>query len=117
VFTDPNSAPGIAKAFEAADQANSGFKLFFSFDYSVVWTPDQVNQYLAQYTSSPQYFLFNGLPFVSTFEGVNNVADWAPGGAIRGVHDIYFVPSWTSVGPSNIGGALANIDGFFSWDM
>jgi len=75
-------------------------------------------QYLQQYTSSPHYFLFNGAPFVSTFEGPGSAGDWAPGGAIReAVGNLYFVPSWTSVGPGGIGADLNNIEGFFSWDM
>jgi hypothetical protein len=55
---------------------------------------------------------------VSTFEGVNNVNDWAQGGVIRSsVGPIHFVPDWSSLGPQGIKAHLDKIDGAFSWDM
>jgi hypothetical protein len=121
---DSNVPTQVSNAFAAADAANNGFKLAFSFDYAGgagAWpaTGDSsVVSYLNQYKSHPSYFLYNNIPFVSTFEGTGNVGDWAQGGTIRSaVGDLYFVPDWTSLGPGGIGADLNNIEGFFSWDM
>lgn len=123
-YPDSNIPTQVALAFAAAEALGSGFKLFFSFDYLGGGQPwpatgdNSVVSYLQEYASSPAYFQNNNLPFVSTFEGVDNVDDWAPGGAIRGgFGEVFFVPDWTSKSPSGIGASLANIDGAFSWDM
>lgn len=123
-YPDGNTPGQVANAFAAAEKAGSTFKLFFSFDYLGGGQPwpatgdNSVASYLNQYKTSPAYFLYNGAPFASTFEGVNNVQDWAPGGAVRSaVGNVYFVPDWTSLGPGGIGGDLGNIEGFFNWDM
>jgi glucan endo-1,3-alpha-glucosidase len=123
-YGDSNIPTQVANAFAAAEAAGSSFKLAFSFDYlggTGAWPAtgdDSVASYLTQYASSPAYFQYGGGAFVSTFEGTGNVADWAPGGAIRSaVGSIYFVPSWTSLGPGGITADLDNIEGFFSWDM
>jgi glucan endo-1,3-alpha-glucosidase len=77
-----------------------------------------VLQYLDQYSSNSFYFRFNGLPFVTTFEGVANANDWAQGGPIRSaIGGVYFVPTWTSIGTGGVGSVLGDIDGFSSWDM
>ncbi|OZJ02016.1 hypothetical protein BZG36_05201 [Bifiguratus adelaidae] len=121
---DSNTAPQVANAFAAAKALNNGFKLFFSFDYLGGGQPwpatgsNSVVSYLTQYKNSGVYFYYNGLPFASTFEGTNNINDWAPGGPIRsGAGDVYFVPDWTSLGPSGVASHSANIQGAFSWDM
>jgi hypothetical protein len=121
---DGNIPPQVANAFEAAEKAGSTFKLFFSFDYLGGGQPwpatgdSSVASYLNQYKSSLAYFLYNGAPFASTFEGVNNIQDWAPGGAVRdAVGNVYFVPDWTSLGSGGIDANLNNIKGFFNWDM
>jgi len=123
-YPDSNIPIQVAKAFAAAEAAGSSFKLLFAFDYLGGGQPwpstgsNSVASYLNQYKNSPAYFLVDGAPFVSTFEGVTHIDQWAPGGAIRGaVGNIFFVPDWTSLGPNNIGASLNNIEGFFSWDM
>ncbi|KAI9742873.1 MAG: hypothetical protein M1818_003602 [Claussenomyces sp. TS43310] len=119
VSSDPNSSPQVANAFSAAESLNNGFKLFFSFDYSVTWSASDVASYLNQYKGSAAYFTYgsSNLPFASTFEGPDSSGDWSQGGAIRGsVGDLFFVPDYTSVGPSGIADKLADIDGFFSWN-
>lgn len=123
-YPDSNIPTQVANAFAAAEALGADFKLFFSFDYLGGGSPwpatgdNSVVSYLNQYKTSPAYFNYNGAPFASTFEGTANIADWAPGGAIRSaVGDVYFVPDWTSLGPGGIGADLANIEGFFSWNM
>lgn len=127
---DTNVPTQVANAFAAAASADAGFKLFFSFDYlggGSVWPPTiatetdgtfSVEYYLETYKDSAYYFNYNSLPFVSTFEGTANIADWAPSGSIRNaVGEVYFVPDWSSLGPSGIEADLANIQGAFSWNM
>ena len=105
----------------------SGFKLFFSFDYlggGQPWpatgdaAPYSVAYFMNTYKTSPHYFLYNGVLFASTFEGIGSIGDWAQGGVIRNaVGSVYFVPDWTSLGTGGIGANLAHIEGFFNWDM
>jgi glucan endo-1,3-alpha-glucosidase len=123
-YPDANIPTQVANAFAAAEAAGSTFKLFFAFDYlggGQTWPATgtlSVVSYLNQYKGSAAYFNYNDMPFASTFEGTGNIADWAPGGAIRAaVGDVYFVPDWTSLGTGGISASLANIQGFFSWDM
>jgi glucan endo-1,3-alpha-glucosidase len=74
--------------------------------------------YLNKYKDSPAHFKVDEKPLVSTFEGVENIPDWAHGGPIRNlVGDIHFVPDWSSLGPDGIKQHLDKIEGAFSWDM
>ncbi|KAH8602718.1 putative glucan endo-1,3-alpha-glucosidase agn1 [Bisporella sp. PMI_857] len=121
-YPDGNIPIQVANAFAAAEAAD--YKLWFAFDYlggGQPWpaTGDlSVAGYLNKYKDSSAYYKVDGAPLASTFEGINNIGDWAPGGIIRSaVGSIFFVPDWTSLGPGNIGASLANIEGFFSWDM
>lgn len=123
-YPDSNIPNQVANAFAAAEALGSSFKLFFSFDYlggGEIWPATgslSVVSYLNQYVGTSAYFNYEGIPLVSTFEGTGNIADWAQGGTIRSaVGDLYFVPDWTSLGPSGISSYLDNIEGFFSWDM
>ncbi|CAG8957749.1 hypothetical protein HYFRA_00000087 [Hymenoscyphus fraxineus] len=126
-FPDSNIPIQVANAFRAAEQAGSAFKLFLAFDYlggGQTWPATggettSVVGLVNKYKNSAAYFKFNGLPFVSTFEGgTTNMADWAPNGPIRsGTGGVYFVPNWDGSGINAVKGALANIDGFFSWNM
>ncbi|RDW82909.1 hypothetical protein BP5796_04400 [Coleophoma crateriformis] len=126
-YPDTNIPTQVANAFTAAEAMftnGTDFQLFFSFDYLGGGQPwaatgtQSVASYLTKYKTSSAYFLYNGLPFVSTFEGTGNIQDWAQGGTIRStVGDVYFVPDWTSLGTSGISAALPDIEGFFSWDM
>ena len=123
-YLDSNIPTQVANAFAAAETLGSNFKLFFSFDYLGGGQPwpatgsNSVVSYLNQYIGKASYFRYKGNPFVSTFEGTSNIGDWSQGGTIRSaVGKIYFVPDWTSLGPSGISSSLNNIEGFFSWDM
>ncbi|KAG4439848.1 hypothetical protein IFR05_004661 [Cadophora sp. M221] len=123
-YPDPNIITQVSKAFTAAETSNSSFKLFFSFDYLGGGAPwpaageNSVISYLNQYKDSQSYFWYKGKPFVSTFEGVDNVQDWKLGGTIRSaVGDLFFVPDWSSLGPLGIKEHLDKIQGAFSWNM
>jgi glucan endo-1,3-alpha-glucosidase len=109
----------LSNAFQAAVDLNSTFKLFIAFDYlggNKPWNVDDVKSTIQLYANNSAYFQFNGRPYVSTFEGTQNVDDWTsirasvPGG-------IFFVPAWTSLGPEGIKSQLGIIDGAYSWDM
>ncbi|KAG9246835.1 glycosyl hydrolase family 71-domain-containing protein [Calycina marina] len=105
-YTDSNTPTQIANAFTTAES------------YRTSWPASEVVTYLNQYKTSSTYFLVDGAPFASMFEGTGNVGDWAPGRAIRGaVGGVFFMPDWTSLGAGGIAADLANIEGFFSWDM
>jgi glucan endo-1,3-alpha-glucosidase len=124
-YGDSNVPIQVANAFAAAESAGSTFKLAFSFDYLGGTGPwpasgtDSVISYLSEYTSSSAYFFYENAAFASTFEGTNNIGDWAQGGTIRsGVSSsIYFVPVYTSLGPSGITPYLDDIEGALSWNI
>ncbi|OKL61204.1 hypothetical protein UA08_03405 [Talaromyces atroroseus] len=110
----------VANAFAACEALSNGFKLFFSFDYlggGQAWPASEVISWLEEYSTSDCYLTYNDLPFVSTFEGTDNIEDWAPGGTIRSAIDVYFVPCWTSLGTSGLTPYLDYVQGFFSWNM
>jgi glucan endo-1,3-alpha-glucosidase len=120
-YGDPNVPTQVANAFSAAAANGYTFKLFFSFDYlggTGPWPAEDVASYLNEYKSHPAYFLYTGIPFVGTFEGPDNAGDWAPGGTIRSsVGDLYFVPTWTSIGATGVAGYADSIQGAFPWAM
>jgi len=45
------------------------FKLFFSFDMTGFSDPDQFTSFLQSWITNDAYYKYNGLPFVSTFNG------------------------------------------------
>ncbi|KAK3945229.1 glycoside hydrolase [Diplogelasinospora grovesii] len=103
----------IARAFVAAD--NQNFKLFFSFDYAGngPWLESDVVSYLFNYISTGAYYYYSGRPFVSTFEGWQNAADWH---SIKTVTGCFFVPDWSSLGAkAALEQADGVADGLFSW--
>jgi len=111
---DANTNTSLQAAYGAAALAGD-FKMFISFDYlsEGPWNPGTVTSLINEFKSHPAQFIYNGSALVSTFEGVNNAGDW-PG--IKASTGCYFVPSWTSMGPS-FASHLGEVDGFFSWDM
>ncbi|PYI12923.1 mutanase [Aspergillus violaceofuscus CBS 115571] len=112
-WQDSTNDISVEAAFDAAGSV--GFKLFFSFDYAGngPWSKDTVISMIQQYGSNGAYFLYNGQPFVSTFEGPGNADDWVE---IKAQTNCYFIPDWSSVG-AKPAAALANgvADGLFSW--
>lgn len=122
-YGDPKVPAQVAKAFAAAEAAC--FKLAFSFDYLGGTGPwpavgnYSVVTYLTKYLTSPAYWFYSGAAFISTFEGTSNIQDWAQGGTIRSAVDypIYFVPDYTSLGPSGLEPYIDDIEGAFSWNI
>ena len=60
----------VASLFKHA--AAQGFKLFFSFDMTGFSHPNQFIDFLKYYAVHPAHYRYNGLPFVSTFNGGQN---------------------------------------------
>jgi glucan endo-1,3-alpha-glucosidase len=118
----------MSYAFIAANNLGGTFKLFFSFDYlggsAGAWPKSDVLSILQSYGPNGAYFNYQNKPYVSTFEGTANINDWA---SIRASladstqtnppFSIFFVPDWTSLGPSGFASHLSAVDGAFSWDM
>jgi len=92
--------------------------MFFSFDYAAEgpWEPSAVITLIQEY--GPNYAYFNhtigttSKMFVSTFEGPQNANDWV---GIKQAVDIFFIPDWSSIGPS-AAEATGVVDGLFSWN-
>ena len=103
----------VANAFLAAE--NVGFCLFFSFDYAGngPWAKADVIELIQSYDSPNVYYHHNSQPFVSTFEGPANAADWAD---IKAETGCFFAPDWSSLGAME---AMKQADGvadaLFSW--
>ncbi|GLA14291.1 hypothetical protein AnigIFM62618_000667 [Aspergillus niger] len=110
---DATNTQSLENAFSAA--VNTGFSLFFSFDYAGngAWAKDDVLDMLETYISAKAYWRYNSKPFVSTFEGPDNADDWVD---IKEKTGCFFLPDWSSVGADvavSLGGGVA--DGLFSW--
>lgn len=105
--------PTIQKAFAVAEKMK--FKLFFSFDYlggSGAWDKRDVMDYITMYKGSSAYFVRNGQPLVSTFEGADNRNDWTE---IKQNTSAFFMPDYSSLGAAGAA-AAPGVDGLFSWD-
>jgi hypothetical protein len=110
-WEDPVNVPAVSLAFQAANAL--GFKLFFSFDYAGngPWEQATVISTLLEYGPNGAYYLYNGKPFVSTFEGPGNAADWT---AIKAQTGCFFIPDWASLG-AKPAVAKGTADGQFAW--
>ena len=96
--TDQTTTTQVPLAYAAAAQV--GFKVFLSFDYAAQgpWSSQAVINTIRTYANSPGQFKVNGLPLVSTFEGLAQASDWA---TIRHATPLFFVPEWTSIAPND----------------
>jgi hypothetical protein len=112
-YNGSTDAAQLVNAFQAAN--NLGFKLFFSFDYAGngPWPMAEVTSLIQKYGSNSAYYQNNG-PFVSTFEGPANSADWI---TIKQTTGCFFMPDWSSLGAAAALAASSGVaDGLFSWD-
>ena len=76
------------------------------------WLASNVIDLINEYGPNYAYFKYKNQPFVSTFEGPNNAADWS---GIKNSTGCFFIPDWSSIGPVNAE-ATGVADGLFSWD-
>ncbi len=114
-YGDGRSPPVLEKAFQAVQ--GTSFKLFFSFDYAGgigPWPQVAVQSLCDQYFGNAGYYRYNGKPFVSTFEGPDNAADWK---SIKAKTGAFFVPDYSSKGAKDAmqAGGGGVVDGLFSW--
>ncbi|KAE8145952.1 glycosyl hydrolase family 71-domain-containing protein [Aspergillus avenaceus] len=111
---DHHTDRALQAAYDAAEKVGN-FSLFVSFDYATggPWPADRVITIINTYKNRKAQFHFKGKPLVSTFEGTSNSGDWAN---IKAATGCFFIPCWTSMGPSGIRNVLNDIDGAFSWD-
>lgn len=95
----------IANAYTAAENLNTTFKLFLSFDMTSlpcenVQDADLLRQYITTYAQHPNQLLYNGGVFVSTFAGENclfgssNVNQGWLNTLKTDLPSVYFVPSF-----------------------
>ena len=114
-YGDETASSAVATAFRAAQ--DTGFKLFFTFDYSVgigPWPRQSLVYYADSYFSNPAYYRHNRSPFVSALGGESAVEDW---GFVKRRSGCFFVPKWPLVDPAQavkLGDGVA--DGLASWD-
>ncbi|KAH8880781.1 hypothetical protein GQ53DRAFT_889507 [Thozetella sp. PMI_491] len=108
---DTSIYSSLALAFQAASAV--GFQLFFSFDFAGggAWDYNSVHTICSAYFGNSHYYHYNGLPFVSTFEGPDQSKLWAD---IKAALPCFFVPDWSSLGAEKAV-QLGVFDGLFSW--
>ncbi|CCG82461.1 Glucan endo-1,3-alpha-glucosidase Agn1 [Taphrina deformans PYCC 5710] len=124
VGPDSWMADRVAKMYSAA--VGTSFKLFISLDMAVMAGDgiSDLTSWVTNYASHPNQYFYNNKQFVSTFAGESVTFGYASAAsgwsAFKNTlsaagHDIFFVPSFTALGPSAAMGMSSN-DGAFSWD-
>lgn len=104
--------------FTAAEAQS--FKLFFSWDMSVISSPDAVLSLMEQYASSSAYYTFNGRPVTTTFIGGSfSSSTWQSSYkdalADKDI-DTYFIPDFDDVNPGdNFFDKFPVADGTLCW--
>ncbi|KAL2314500.1 Glucan endo-1,3-alpha-glucosidase agn1 [Schizosaccharomyces pombe] len=115
----------IEDAYDAAASVSSDFKLFISFDMSIISADaDFIEGVVRRFADKPNQLYYDGKVFVSTFAGETDTfgySDVSTGwdSAVKeplasAGYPIYFVPSWTSLGQGALEESVA--DGFLSWN-
>ncbi|KAH8599849.1 glycoside hydrolase [Bisporella sp. PMI_857] len=105
------------------------FKLFFSFDMTGFSHPNQFISYLQSYITNPAHYKYNGLPFVSTFNGGAAQYNFGQASVNDGWkvqlqqvmantgHPIYFVPAFQDVPiTSSFYSTFPTLNGAMNWD-
>ncbi len=88
---DANYKMHVVNLFKAAQELNSGFKLFFSVDRCCGITNDQIEDMVETYGDSPVYYKYNNRPFVSAWAAGTSFKVIIPALKQKGFN-IYFVP-------------------------
>lgn len=117
--------PARIQTFFDVAYAFPTFKLFFSFDMSIITSASVITHYVLRYAKHPNSFWFRGQYFVSTFAGESQTfghKDVNTGWQIEVKQrlkennvDICFVPSWTGVDAWDMYRRFPVVDGAFSW--
>ncbi|KAI9759632.1 MAG: hypothetical protein M4579_002200 [Chaenotheca gracillima] len=105
--------PILTLAYDTANSLN--FKLFLSFDYlggpDQAWVKEDVVTTINNVKGNAAQFNVDGLPLVSTFEGVDSQDQWS---YIKSQVPIYFMPEW-SLDPATVA-SNPDVDGAFTWN-
>lgn len=124
VGPDSWMADRVAKMYAAA--VGTSFKLFISLDMAVMASDSisELTPWITNYNSHPNQYFYNSKQFVSTFAGESITFGLSSAQAgwesfkttLSGLGiDIFFMPSFTALGPS-AAMSMASNDGAFSWD-
>ncbi|THH03990.1 hypothetical protein EW145_g5848 [Phellinidium pouzarii] len=123
---EPNQ---VKKAYAAAEQSKTTFKLFISFDMTALPCATARNaaslrNYITTYAKHPSQFKYNGKVFASTFSGEKctfgqrSVSQgWVSQftGQLTGSNSVFFVPSFF-VDPNNFRTYASAMDGQLNWN-
>jgi len=86
----------VAEMFQAAQELNSGFKLFFSADMCCTLKSADISEMVRTYANHPNYFKYQNKPLLSTFAGEGYGRDWWSNNVLnplsRAGYSVYFVP-------------------------
>ncbi|KZT12051.1 glycoside hydrolase family 71 protein [Laetiporus sulphureus 93-53] len=119
----------VADAYQAAENSGTGFKLFMSFDMSVLPCGDAsdasaLTSYITTYASHPNQLTMNGRVFASTFSGSDctfGQSSAAEGWTtqfidqLTGSNAVHFVPAFF-VDTSSFSTFDGVMDGVFNWN-
>ncbi|KIP05382.1 glycoside hydrolase family 71 protein [Phlebiopsis gigantea 11061_1 CR5-6] len=121
----------VGNAYTAAQQSGTGFKLFISFDMSVLPcdSPDAagaLRNYISTYASHPNQLKYNGRSFASTFSGEtctfgqDNVQDgwrtqFTAHPDVTAAGGVHFVPAFF-IDPATFGQYSGAANGMFNWN-
>jgi Glycosyl hydrolase family 71 len=111
-YNDSTIYSSLQLAFAAAHTV--GFEVFFSFDFAGggPWDYYSLLSLCTQYLGHPQYFIYNGAPLVSTFEGPDQAELWT---YLKKEIPMFFIPDWSSLGATPAMAKASGVaDGLFS---
>jgi glucan endo-1,3-alpha-glucosidase len=111
--------------FFSVSQNYPNFKLFFSFDMSIISDANTIINYVLQYKDHPNSYKYRGKYFMSTFAGESTTfghADPNEGWDKEVISklrernvDVCFVPSFSGVDAWQMYNKFPVVDGAFSW--
>lgn len=104
----------LTTAFGVAD-TKGDFKMMLSLDYAGggAFSTARAEGFIERFSAYDSYYMQDGRPLVTTFEGPTSAGDWA---AIKEATNSYVVPDWSSLGAQQALDATDGvIDGLFAW--
>ncbi|KAL5523926.1 hypothetical protein ACEPAG_8099 [Sanghuangporus baumii] len=119
----------VKNAYTAAEQSGSNFKMFISFDMTILpcagpGDAAQLRKYITTYANHTAQFKYNNKVFASTFAGdkcafgqTNAAQGWQSQftSQLTGANAVFFVPSFF-VDPGQLGDYANTVDGMFNWN-
>lgn len=111
---DEYAEAALITAFGVAD-AKGDFKMMLSLDYAGggAWSYERAEGFISTFSAYDSYYMVDGRPFISTFEGPGSADDWE---LIKADTNCFVVPDWSSLGAQQALEATDGvIDGLFAW--